>query len=82
MPVTDEEELVDPRRVAAVGAKIVPAPPKLDFGFEMSSGASGGSSGGASGGPDGRVPAGDPSIGCRNMDSKPITGDQVGCGRN
>ena len=25
---------------------------------------------------------GDPSIGCRNMDSKSITGDQVGCGRN
>ena len=26
--------------------------------------------------------SGDPSIGCRNMDSKSITGDQVGCGRN
>ena len=25
---------------------------------------------------------GDPSIGCRNMDYKSITGDQVGCGRN
>ena len=26
--------------------------------------------------------SGDPSIGCRNIDSKPTTGDQVGCGRN
>ena len=33
--------------------KIVPSPPKLDFGFEMSSGASGGP-----GGPDVRAPAG------------------------
>ena len=36
-----------------MGVKIVPSPPKLDFGFEMSSGASGGP-----GGSQVRVPAG------------------------